>query len=146
MESSAQSELSLSSWYRGFPSHFLISNQCCIVGLDSIAYQRFQIVPLNIVLYNVFSGNDRGPDIFGTEPWWYYVLNLSLYFNISLVAAFLSLPLQVRSIFACISLTCNQIVTLILQRTTRFSSILRRDMTLASIYLWITIFIVQPHK
>ena len=129
-----------------YPSHFLISNQCCIVGLDSIAYQRFQIVPVNIVLYNVFSGNDRGPDIFGTEPWWYYVLNLSLYFNISLVAAFLSLPLQVHSIFACISLTCNQVVTLILQRTTRFSTILRRDMTLASIYLWITIFIVQPHK
>lgn len=67
-----------------------------IVGIDSIAYQRFQIVPINIVLYNVFSGKDRGPDIFGTEPWWYYIFNLGLYFNISFPAALLSFPLVVR--------------------------------------------------
>lgn len=67
-----------------------------IVGIDSIAYQRFQIVPLNIVVYNVFSGKDRGPDIFGTEPWWYYIFNLGLYFNISFLAALLSFPLVVR--------------------------------------------------
>jgi alpha-1,2-mannosyltransferase len=129
-----------------FPSRFLISNQCCIVGVDSIAYQRFQVVPINIILYNVFSGNDRGPDIFGTEPWWYYVLNLSLYFNFSFVAALLSLPLQVHLFFTCRSLICYQAFVLIVQKPTGFTTVLRRDMTLVSIYLWIGIFIVQPHK
>jgi alpha-1,2-mannosyltransferase len=57
-------------------------------------------VPLNIVLYNVFSGHGRGPDIFGTEPWWYYVFNLILYFNVLLVAALCSFPLMVRHLIA----------------------------------------------
>jgi len=78
----------------------LTFHQVVIVGIDSMAYRRFQIVPLNIVLYNVFSGKGRGPDIFGTEPWWYYIFNLSLYFNISFFAALLSLPLMVKPLFS----------------------------------------------
>jgi len=66
--------------------------------MDSIAYRRLQTVPLNIVLYNVFSGPGRGPNIFGTEPWSYYAFNLILLFNIAAVAAFASLPLAVQRI------------------------------------------------
>jgi Alg9-like mannosyltransferase family len=53
-------------------------------------------VPFNIILYNVFSGADRGPDIFGTEPWSYYIINLFLYFNITWIAALCSFPLMVH--------------------------------------------------
>jgi alpha-1,2-mannosyltransferase len=63
--------------------------------VDSAAYRGFQVVPFNIVQYNVFAGENRGPNIFGTEPWWYYLLNLALYFNVVAIAAFLSLPLAV---------------------------------------------------
>ena len=66
-----------------------------MVAVDSIAYRRFQVVPVNIVIYNVFSGSGRGPNIFGTEPWWYYVLNLGLNFNIAIMAACASIPLMV---------------------------------------------------
>jgi alpha-1,2-mannosyltransferase len=71
--------------------------------VDSIAYRRFQIVPINIVLYNVFSGKNHGPSLYGTEPWWYYVFNLLLYFNVMLPMAWCSLPLlvlQIRSLAA----------------------------------------------
>jgi alpha-1,2-mannosyltransferase len=46
-------------------------------------------------MYNVFSGDAGGPNLFGTEPWWYYLLNLGLYFNLALLAAYVSLPLKV---------------------------------------------------
>ena len=71
-----------------------------IVTVDSAAYRRFQIVPINIVSYNVFSGENRGPNIFGTEPWWYYVVNLALYFNIVIAAALCSFPVMVSPVIA----------------------------------------------
>ena len=73
----------------------LIHPKGLIVAVDSAAYRRFQVVPFNIILYNVFSGKDRGPNIFGTEPWWYYVVNLILYFNVVAIAAWCSFPLLV---------------------------------------------------
>ena len=69
------------------------------IVVDSCAYRRFQVVPFNIILYNVFSGEDRGPNIFGTEPWWYYVVNLILYFNVVSIAAWCSFPLLVFPIY-----------------------------------------------
>ena len=63
--------------------------------MDSAAYRELQIVPWNIVRYNMLSGGGRGPNIFGTEPWWFYFLNLALNFNVCTIAAFLSVPLAV---------------------------------------------------
>lgn len=74
---------------------YLICPQGIVVAVDSAAYRRFQVVPFNIIQYNVSSRNDRGPNIFGTEPWWYYVLNLILYFNVVSIAAWCSFPLLV---------------------------------------------------
>jgi alpha-1,2-mannosyltransferase len=69
-----------------------------MVVVDSMAYRAVQIVPWNIVRYNVLSGEKKGPNIFGTEPWWFYLINLSLKFNICGVIAFISLPLLVPSL------------------------------------------------
>ncbi|KAF3208050.1 mannosyltransferase [Orbilia oligospora] len=66
-----------------------------VVGADSLAYRKPVFVPLNIILYNVFGGSERGPDLYGTEPWWYYLANLSLNFNIMAVAALASIPVLV---------------------------------------------------
>jgi alpha-1,2-mannosyltransferase len=68
------------------------STQAGIVGVDYYAYQKLEVVPLNIVLYNVFSGPGRGPNIYGTEPWWFYLANLTLNFNLLLPLALISAP------------------------------------------------------
>ena len=75
-----------------------MGEQAGIVGVDYYAYGKLEIVPLNIVLYNVFSGPGKGPNIYGTEPWWYYVANLALNFNLLLPLALACAPCVVRSL------------------------------------------------
>ena len=54
-----------------------------VVGVvNSYLYCKYLLVPLNIVLYNVFGGEGEGPEIFGVEPFSYYILNLLLNFNV----------------------------------------------------------------
>lgn len=63
-----------------------------VAAVDYIFYGSFDIIPLNIVLYNVVnSSQDAGPNIFGTEPISYYVVNLLLNFNFIVVFAYLGL-------------------------------------------------------
>lgn len=71
-----------------------------VVIFDSIAFKRLQIVPLNIVLYNVLGSNKTGPDIFGTEDWTYYVLNLVLNFNVIVILALFSVFIVVSFAYA----------------------------------------------
>lgn len=77
----------------------------CVIGLvsiliisttiDSWFYQKLDLVPLNIVLYNVFGEEGEGPEIFGIEPFHYYVLNLLVNFNIVAILGYLGLILNV---------------------------------------------------
>lgn len=53
-------------------------------------------VPLNIVTYNVFGGEGEGPNIFGVEPWYFYISNGFLNFNILFLLALASAPMVVR--------------------------------------------------
>lgn len=63
------------------------------MAIDSYFYGKLVIAPFNIVLYNIFTSH--GPDLYGTEPWSFYLLNGFLNFNIvfilSLLAPFLIL-------------------------------------------------------
>lgn len=63
-----------------------------VTAIDSVAYGGWNIVPWNIVRYNVFGGSERGPDLYGTAPWYFYILNLLLNFNVLVPLAFISLP------------------------------------------------------
>ena len=63
------------------------------VDIDAVFYRKLTIVPLNIVLYNVFSS--KGPDLYGTEPWHFYLRNLALNFHLWLPLALSALPLLV---------------------------------------------------
>ncbi|GAA5839205.1 hypothetical protein JCM3766R1_003139 [Sporobolomyces carnicolor] len=63
-----------------------------VVLVDSTAYKKLAIVPLNLVRYNLFPTKGAGPELYGTEPWYFYVLNGLVNFNIVLPLAFLSLP------------------------------------------------------
>ncbi|XP_042538731.1 alpha-1,2-mannosyltransferase ALG9 isoform X3 [Dipodomys spectabilis] len=62
-----------------------------VVVIDSCYYGKLVIAPLNIVLYNVFTSH--GPDLYGTEPWYFYLINGFLNFNVAFALALLVLPL-----------------------------------------------------
>jgi len=56
-----------------------------IVWVDSIYFGKLVIAPLNIVLYNIFTSH--GPNIYGTEPFIYYIANGFLNFNFVFLGA-----------------------------------------------------------
>jgi len=90
-------------------------------------------VPGNMISYNIFAGKGRGPNIYGTEPWHFYIRNLLINFNLWFVLAALALPLvfwQRRPGVQAAS------------RLTFFRTIL----FITPFYLWFTIFTLQPHK
>lgn len=101
-------------------------------------FRKPVLVPLNIVLYNVFSSHGKGPDIFGTDPWHFYIRNLAINFNIWFPLALLSFPLLLlQSQFS--------------RRDSRPSSqksiiTIRSFILISPFYLWLAIFSLQPHK
>ena len=102
------------------------------VAIDSLFYKKLVVVPFNIVWYNVFSGAG-GPDLYGTEPWHFYIRNLFLNFHVWFVLALLALPLLlVQHLFNAKGATK--------------SSHLREAVFLAPFYLWLAFFTLQPHK
>jgi alpha-1,2-mannosyltransferase len=56
--------------------------------MDQMFYRQYTVVAWNIIKYNVFaSAEGRGPELYGTEPWYYYILNGVLNFNIVFILA-----------------------------------------------------------
>lgn len=90
-------------------------------------------MPWNIVAYNILGGEGKGPDIFGTEPWTFYVRNLLLNFNIWFALAMLSAPLLVFQL-------------IFRSHTTSLQTSLRSMSLVAPFYMWFAIFSLQPHK
>ncbi|CAI4214901.1 unnamed protein product [Parascedosporium putredinis] len=60
--------------------------------INTFFYKKMEIIPWNIVNYNIFS-KSGGPDLYGTEPWTFYFKNLTLNFNLWFILALLALPL-----------------------------------------------------
>jgi alpha-1,2-mannosyltransferase len=90
-------------------------------------------VPVKIVLYNVLGGSERGPNIFGTEPWDFYTRNLLLNFNLWYLFAVAVGPLLLlQAVFRS-------------QATTK-QTLLRTAVFIMPFYLWMAIFTLQPHK
>ncbi|KAI1301142.1 mannosyltransferase [Mortierella claussenii] len=111
-----------------------------IIIIDQYYYKKLVVVPLNIVLYNVFGG-DVGPDIFGTEPWWFYILNGLLNFNILFPAALLSFPILLVVRFTIPEALPNPSFGLGIK-----DPLLWFTLKLSPFYLWFAIFTAQPHK
>lgn len=103
------------------------------VAIDAFFYRDLVVVPWRLVLYNVFSGNNRGPDIFGTEPWHFYVRNLLLNFNLWFILAMAVAPLLL-------------VQALLLKQSTTKQTLLRTVTFILPFYLWFAIFALQPHK
>lgn len=103
------------------------------MAVDYAFFRKIALVPWNIVAYNVFGSQGRGPEIFGTEPWTFYVRNLLLNFNVWFGLAMLSGPLLL-------------IQAISRSRTTSVQTLLRSVTLVAPFYMWFGIFTFQPHK
>ncbi|KAI8072410.1 Alg9-like mannosyltransferase family-domain-containing protein [Gongronella butleri] len=113
----------------------------CVYFIDTYFYDAPTFVPWNIVKYNIFNAREgRGPELFGVEPWYFYVLNGFLNFNVAFILALMSGLIMV--------------VTAIVDRkrvpgTTRLDVIwpyYLMLLKLAPFYIWFTIFSLQAHK
>lgn len=74
--------LILKKKYRIFAQWSVISAIVILVPMtiiDSMHFGKIVIAPLNIIKYNIFSGT--GPNLYGTEPYWFYLVNGFLNFN-----------------------------------------------------------------
>ena len=59
-----------------------------LILVDSWFYGRWPVIAsLNIVIYNVIAGNDKGPELYGSEPFTFYIKNLILNLSLSLPLA-----------------------------------------------------------
>lgn len=102
--------------------------------LDGFFYRKFVSVPFNIVWYNVIAARaGKGPDIYGVEPWHFYLRNLVINFNLWFIVALASMPLLLFQHFVRRQAITRQ-------------SWLRGVVFLTPFYLWLTIFTLQPHK
>lgn len=88
---------------------------------------------MRLVFYNIFGGKDRGPNIFGTEPWTFYFKNLLLNFNLWFLFALAAAPF----LFAQYMLRLHATTKQTLLRTCTF---------ITPFYMWLAIFTIQPHK
>lgn len=123
------------------PCQCSILHQVPVVCIDSVAYGNWTIVPWNIVQYNIFGGSERGPDLYGTSPWYFYILNLLLNFNIVFVLAFASLP--------SLAITYHidrKRLGLTKPGPHESSPFTVLALRLAPLYLWVAILTAQAHK
>lgn len=82
------------------------------------------VASINIILYNVFSSH--GPNLYGTEPFSYYFLNLFLNFNIMFLLSLISLP----------------VCLLLINRQETKGQLF----VIISLHIWYLIFFKQSHK
>ncbi|CDK29100.1 unnamed protein product [Kuraishia capsulata CBS 1993] len=103
-----------------------------LVLFESVFYGKYEFVPLNIVLYNVVNSSETsGPNIFGTEPLSYYVLNLLLNFNIIAVLAYVGCVMS------------PLIEWVVLGDINVLSIVTNANLP---VLIWSLIFFAQPHK
>lgn len=104
-----------------------------IMQVDYHFYSKTMVVPLNIVLYNVINASEEsGPNIFGTEPVTYYLVNLALNFNIIAIAAVFGFAVGPLSIW--------------LNGKFGKYGIIKIVFLMAPLALWVGVFFSQPHK
>jgi alpha-1,2-mannosyltransferase len=99
------------------------------------------VVPWNIVKYNIFGGAERGPDLYGSEPWHFYILNLSLNFNILTPLALFSLPALYIT-----RLIDRKRLGVTARGPDQSSPFVIMAMRLLPLYLWIGVLTTQAHK
>lgn len=103
------------------------------IFVDIFFYRKVVVIPWNIIKYNVFGGQGRGPNLFGTEPIDFYFRNLLLNFHVWFVLALLAAPFMILQFWTA----SKQVSRLALLRSFTFT---------APFYMWLAIFSAQAHK
>lgn len=98
---------------------------------DSILFGKWIVAPLNIVKYNVFGG--AGPNLYGTEPFSFYLYNGFVNFNIIWILSLLS-PLAIISHYYFVP------------AKNKCTVYLPYWLSLSPTYLWLAVFMLQEHK
>uniref|UniRef100_A0A1B6CT78 Mannosyltransferase n=3 Tax=Clastoptera arizonana TaxID=38151 RepID=A0A1B6CT78_9HEMI len=104
-----------------------------MIRIDSLYFGRLVVAPLNIVKYNVFSSH--GPNLYGTEPWYFYLMNGFLNFNFIFLAALVT-PFALIIVKFFVSKDKNY----------RNPQCIPYWLSLQPLYLWLCVFCFQPHK
>ncbi|KAI7907627.1 Alg9-like mannosyltransferase family-domain-containing protein [Cokeromyces recurvatus] len=111
-----------------------------LVLMDQMIYRQYTVVAWNIIKYNIFGSEGRGPDLYGTEPWYHYIVNGLLNFNIVFILAIGSA--------VCVLITAyidrNRI-----PGSTKLDAIwpyVVLGLKLVPFYLWFIVFSLQAHK
>ncbi|KAI1287314.1 Alpha-1,2-mannosyltransferase ALG9 [Halotydeus destructor] len=104
-----------------------------VIAVDSFYYGKPVFASLNIVLYNVFS--KHGANLYGTEPWHFYLYNGILNWNLAFVFSLMSLPVSVIIY-----------VTYLVTREPRLKLHDYHWTCLGGLLLWGSVFIIQAHK
>jgi len=102
--------------------------------VDSYFYGKPVLASLNIVLYNVFTSH--GPDLYGTEPATFYLINGILNFNIVFPMALLVVP----------ALLVTKCILKSEVSTHGSGYYLSETLSQSPLYLWLLVFWTQPHK
>lgn len=126
----------------GMQTAYIISlEQLPIIYVDSKAYNKLAIVPLNIVKYNVLS-TSGGPELYGTSPPSFYILNALLAFNIMFPLALLSIP----ALFISSVVDPKRFGDKRDRVAAHTSPAVSLAIRLSPMYLWIAVISLQPHK
>ncbi|XP_034937310.1 alpha-1,2-mannosyltransferase ALG9 [Chelonus insularis] len=102
-----------------------------MVGIDSVYYGKLVIAPFNLIYYNIFTSH--GPDLYGTAPLSYYLINGFLNFNFIFIAALFT-PLALLLAWA------------VVPAKPRSKYCLPYWLSLAPLYLWMIVIFSQAHK
>lgn len=104
-----------------------------MIVLDSSYYGKKVMAPVNIVFYNIFK-KDGGPNLYGTEPFSFYIFNGFLNFNV----------IWLLSLFTPLALIIGYFA--VPAKTKQPTLTLPYYVSLSPYYLWLAIMVIQPHK
>lgn len=99
--------------------------------IDSTYFGKITLAPLNIIAYNVFTSH--GPNLYGTEPPAFYLINGFLNFNIIWLLALITPVMLCLAYF-------------VVPAKSKPTLFLPHYISLAPFYLWLVVFLLQPHK
>lgn len=103
-------------------------------GVELVLYRKWLLIPYNIMKYNVLAAaKGKGPELYGTEPWHFYVRNLLINFHLFFLLSLLALPLVYYQEF-------------IVKKASTKQSYIRNITFVTPLYMWLAIFTLQPHK
>lgn len=99
--------------------------------IDTSYFGRIVVAPINLIVYNVFTSH--GPNLYGTEPLSYYFVNGFLNFNAIWLLALITPIMLVLGYY-------------LVPAKSKSTYYLPPWLSLAPFYLWLAVFLLQPHK